>query len=500
MRALFIIIIGLASVSLYSFIAEDTNNTSNTTTNNTAAITSINQITFDDTKPTVMVTNPVRANAASTSIEKETITTAIDEIAPTKETLPVVEKAATTIKEAAVIVKTPTPTVATKTIQKNTAPKPTYNPADIIITDNGRYVIVNGQFVNLDETDVIAEQPVTTTTVKTSATIAAKPIVTSKPKPIAKVSTTPTSNTSIAEKMKSMDVSSEMPDMDIVASTEEEVYIPAATPKVNIKTSNTTTVEEEAQEENMCGMQNEYFQVGEKLTYKLYYNWTAIWMSAGKVTFDLKEGNVGGEEVLHVVTEGKTAKSFDWFFKVRDRYETFINPQTMLPVQFIRNVHEGDYTKNNMFTFDHANNQAEINYIKRMGNTKRENETIEIPSCTQDLLSAIYYVRCIDYENLNPGDKVPVDVIIDGEMYQVYVRYIGKDVLKHNKKKYNCVKFSPLMLEGDVFKGGEDMILWATDDDNRLPLMIESPLTVGSVKAYLHDFEGLMHSQTSRVK
>jgi len=197
------------------------------------------------------------------------------------------------------------------------------------------------------------------------------------------------------------------------------------------------------------------------------------------------------------VSKGITARSFDWFFKVRDQYETYLDPQTIKPLKFVRSVKEGDYTKENLFTFDHNNNEAMVHYRKRMGKVQAENEKVTIPSCTQDLLSAIYYTRCIDYETMAEGDIIPVELFLDGEMYSVHLRYKGKDKLKHNRKWYNCVKFSPLLLESDTFDGGEAMTIWATDDDNRLPLLIESPLTVGSVKAYLIDYEGLKHDVTS---
>jgi len=261
--------------------------------------------------------------------------------------------------------------------------------------------------------------------------------------------------------------------------------------------SETPTEMNQNESDATCSIKNDVYDVGEKLTYKVYYNWTAVWMSAGKATFDIKAGNVGGKEALHIVSKGITARSFDWFFKVRDQYETYLDPQTIKPLKFVRSVKEGDYTKENLFTFDHNNNEAMVHYRKRMGKVQAENEKVTIPSCTQDLLSAIYYTRCIDYETMAEGDIIPVELFLDGEMYSVHLRYKGKDKLKHNRKWYNCVKFSPLLLESDTFDGGEAMTIWATDDDNRLPLLIESPLTVGSVKAYLIDYEGLKHDVTS---
>jgi hypothetical protein len=253
-------------------------------------------------------------------------------------------------------------------------------------------------------------------------------------------------------------------------------------------------------QETTCLVRNDIYQAGEKLTYKLYYNWTAMWMNAGSVNFTIQDDFLDGRVVQHIVSEGKTAKAFDWFFKVHDIYETYIDPQTMLPVRFVRNVKEGDYTKNNLFSFDHNNNEVFVHHRKRMGKLQVENETLTIPSCTQDLLSSIYYTRCIDYDDMEVGDKFMVDLFIDGEIVSAYLRYLGKDELKMTHGKYRCVKFAPSLLESDIFDEGESMVIWATDDANRMPLLIESKLKMGSIKAYLTNFDGLKYDFTSKIK
>ncbi len=250
---------------------------------------------------------------------------------------------------------------------------------------------------------------------------------------------------------------------------------------------------------DVCNIPNTSFQAGEHLEYKVYYNWTAVWMSAGRATFDITSETVRDRAVHHVVSIGKTAPGFNWFFKVYDRYETYLDQETMLPLKYVRSVKEGKYTKENRFEFFPNENRVHVDYRKRMKKLQQENEDVYIPNCTQDLLSSIYYTRSANYENMEVGDVIPVNLFLDGELEEVYLRYLGKDVLKHKFGKFNCVKFAPSLLESDVFEGGEDLILWATDDDNRLPLMIESPLRVGSVKAYLVDYSGLRHPLTSRI-
>ncbi|OWY21874.1 DUF3108 domain-containing protein [Sphingobacteriales bacterium UPWRP_1] len=249
----------------------------------------------------------------------------------------------------------------------------------------------------------------------------------------------------------------------------------------------------------VCDLTNSTFQAGETATYKVYYNWTAVWMSAGKATFNVKSETLNNKSVYHIISEGKTQRTFDWFYKVRDRYETYLDPSTMKPLKFVRDVNEGGFTINHLYGFDHTKKEALIYYHKRKGKLQVQNKTVAISDCTQDLLSAVYAARCIDYSKMKVGDVFNVELFLDGAIYPVYARYLGKEVIKTDFGKFRCVKFAPSLLEGDVFKGGEHMTVWVTDDANRLPLYIESPLTVGYVKVYLSDYSGLRNPMNAKV-
>ena len=53
----------------------------------------------------------------------------------------------------------------------------------------------------------------------------------------------------------------------------------------------------------------------------------------------------------------------------------------------------------------------------------------------------------------------------------------------HDGKSYETLKFSILLVEGTIFKGGEDLLVWITADKNRVPLLVEAKILVGTVKA-----------------
>jgi hypothetical protein len=109
------------------------------------------------------------------------------------------------------------------------------------------------------------------------------------------------------------------------------------------------------------------------------------------------------------------------------------------------------------------------------------------------VLSAIYYARNIDYNKYKPGDKIPFTMFLDEEVHNLYIRYLGKEEIKTRYGKFRAIKFKPMLIKGTIFEGGEKMTVWVSDDRNRVPLRIESPITVGSVKVDMMGYKNLRY-------
>jgi len=252
----------------------------------------------------------------------------------------------------------------------------------------------------------------------------------------------------------------------------------------------------EAQKEIIepCFMENKTFQGGEEITYKLYYNWGVVWLSAGEVTF--KVNDMGSQ--YHVAVAGRTYKSYEWFFKVRDYYDTYIDKNSLLPKTAIRDVSEGKYKLYDEVVFDQENKKASsLRGKTRDEATKKE---YDVGECMHDMLSVIYYSRNIDFESYEEGEEFPVKIFMDKEVWPLNVKYKGKQGRKKIKGKgrFDTIKFSPQVLSGRVFKEGEEMMVYVSDDKNRIPLLIESPVSVGSVKAVLKSYKGLKYEMTAK--
>jgi hypothetical protein len=233
---------------------------------------------------------------------------------------------------------------------------------------------------------------------------------------------------------------------------------------------------------DFCGIRNTSFLVGEIVTMKVFYSALGVYVGAGEATFTTSLEKFNGKAVYHCVGEGSNYPFFDNFFKVKDRYESYIDTATMLPIKFIRNVNEGGYKIYNNVTF----NQGSFTIVSTNGVFKTD-------KCIQDVVSSMYYARSINYDLYKKGDTIPFDMFLDDEVYHLYLRYVGKEIIKTQYGKFNAVKIKPLLVKGTLFEGGEKMTIWVSDDPNHLLLRVESPITVGSIKVDMFGYKNLRY-------
>lgn len=232
---------------------------------------------------------------------------------------------------------------------------------------------------------------------------------------------------------------------------------------------------------------NKAFANNEFLKYKVYYNWKDVWLKAGSVSFEVKEEILDNEFVFHITAKGKTYPFYNWFYKVDDVYETFITKDLVAPKKFIRDVNEGGFKLDHLYTFDRK--EMKVNTISKVNKHAEVIKGFRFNVCTQDMLSAIYYMRTIDFKNMKINEEKPVEVFLDNEFYDLSMIYKGKAIVDTKFGKVKCLKVQPKVISGRVFKDDESVIVYVTDDENKIPILIESPLSVGTIKAILEDYE-----------
>jgi hypothetical protein len=234
-------------------------------------------------------------------------------------------------------------------------------------------------------------------------------------------------------------------------------------------------------------IKNEAFKEGEMLKYRVHYGL----ISAGEAVLEVKSDNqyFASRPTWHIVGTGKSVGMFNWFFKVNDRYESYIDRQAMVPWMFIRRVDEGGWIIHEDVVFNPFKDSAST---KASRNNKPVVESSHsVPANIQDMVSAAFYARTLDFSNATVGQIYPITAFIDNEVVPMNIKFIGRETISTRKGDFRCLMFRPLLQEGRIFKEKEDMTVWVSDDKNKIPIRAQTEILVGSIKMDLVDFSGL---------
>lgn len=224
---------------------------------------------------------------------------------------------------------------------------------------------------------------------------------------------------------------------------------------------------------------------GERITYQLYYNLGFIWVNAGTVDFRIKKTIWNQRPVWQFSLIGKTDPSFDGLFSVRDTMISYVDSSTMIPYKAYKYTHEDAWHGIDVFSF----NPNSVGYkvttqLMRKGEWKPSlvDETTEYGF---DILTSIYRLRCMNgLDSFKIGRKMEVPIRLDDGEYKVYISYMGRERVKlHKTGSFEAHALSLSLVAGKVFKRGDVLKMWISTDGNNIPLLIESPIRVGKVKA-----------------
>jgi len=253
---------------------------------------------------------------------------------------------------------------------------------------------------------------------------------------------------------------------------------------------------------NGCGLDtslaNRVFRNDEELKIVVSYNWLFVWTDVVDVWLKISEEKKNGHDALRVNGFGKSRPFYDWFFQVRDTYESWLDPISLRPIYFNRDINEDGYLLKNFYTYDWGNKRILARVQRRKDPAYMD--TISINSCTNDVISLIYNIRNIDFGRMQKDARFPIELAVDDKVHTISLKYEKVEVVKvKGMGKFRCIKLSAKMIKGRAFTGKENMYIWLTDDDNRLPILMESPIKVGTIKARITEMKNLKFPLASKV-
>lgn len=234
------------------------------------------------------------------------------------------------------------------------------------------------------------------------------------------------------------------------------------------------------------------FGAGEKLSYEVHYQWHFIWVDAGRVVFSVDSTLYGKSPAYHFKSNGKTLDKWNWLFRINNQYESLADAKNLKSFWFFRNVEEGNYFLWEKIIFDNTNNHALCRWQLK---NKPENKTVvPFQNQTTDILTAVYRFRMADFNRMQQGDQLVLSVLLESQIHSIKGVYQGIEMITdRNGRHYRCHKIKVILHQDNLFKSGDEMTLWLSDDLNKIPVLVEAKILVGSIKAWLNEASNLKY-------
>lgn len=229
------------------------------------------------------------------------------------------------------------------------------------------------------------------------------------------------------------------------------------------------------------------FKAGEKLTYKLKYGF----LSAATGTLEVAKSDLrfSNPNAYLLSAVGETSGAFSAFYTVKNYYKSYIDGDNYMPFLYTENIREGNYTREEYASFNHRTRTV----------SGRKGVFKSPTSQFFDLLSAYYFSRNLDLSNLKPGDSFKISYFLNDEISQLGITYVGTETIKTSLGNIECIKLSPEIKPGRIFRKNSQLFLWVTNDGNRIPVKAQVEIIIGSVTMELVKSEGLKYKLGERV-
>jgi hypothetical protein len=226
------------------------------------------------------------------------------------------------------------------------------------------------------------------------------------------------------------------------------------------------------------------FGRGEVLSYKVHYGL----INGGEATVETSNGleHVNDRPCYKATVSGKTTGSLDFFLRIRDQWRAYIDTTSILPIRTQREIAENNYRKKETVDYDHQHDMVEVH-----NHSKNTHKSFKIANNSLDLVSGFYYLRTVNFDRMKVGEVIKMPGFFDDENFLLEVVFKGRQTVETKAGNIRTFKLVPKMPNNKLFKGENAITVYLSDDRNKIPVLFQAEMFVGSVKVDMFKYQGL---------
>ena len=243
------------------------------------------------------------------------------------------------------------------------------------------------------------------------------------------------------------------------------------------------------QQYDLPEVNNKSFGAGEEINYRVNFGIFTVGSAVTKV--DKRIFQINSRPTYKVDAFGSTSGMVSWITKVDDQWGAYIDTSALVTHVSYRKIKEGRYRKDELTTYDHAANKAEVKVRDKETGVYNNPKVYDTPDNVRDLVGGFLYLRVIEFKKLHKGDTVTISGFFEDTSYNLKIIYDGKEVIQTKVGKIQCLKLVPIMPDNKLFDGENSITCWISDDDNKIPVKIQAKMFIGSTGIEMVSFRGL---------
>ena len=222
-----------------------------------------------------------------------------------------------------------------------------------------------------------------------------------------------------------------------------------------------------------------WFPVNEVFVYSI--KWSFIHVGTSVVWSEWIEEK--GRWLLALRLRTRSNRAISTLYPVNDYVESIIDPQTFLPLRFVKKMNEGSQRYDELTCFDHAKGVATWESFRTL-----KKHDFKIGPQTRDIPALLWWLR---QEQFEPGKTREFEVMADEKTYKLTMQPEKWEKLSVGPYgRIRCLKIEPKAEFGGVFVRSGRMWGWVSEDARRIMPLIVATVPVGSISLQLDRVEG----------